>query len=348
MIENLDKALEFDKVFGKEFGNKYTGFGKAESFERVGRVQLDCISFNQMLGGGLPVGRIIEVFGQNSAGKSALCTHIVASYQRQDKLCMWVDAEHAMDPEFMEYCGVDLNKLCRIAPETAEEALEAVRTALTMTDENDKPILDLIVLDSIAALVPSEEYGKQFGGGTVAHLARLLSQSLKQIATLADQNNITVVLINQERATNLMGYGKKSDTAGGNAIKYYTSVRLDLSRTGWLEDSKGKKYGQKVQIESVKNKTARPLQTADIELRFPRKVNGKIQAGVDVFKDVINIAVDNDIIARTGAWFQVPGKDKKLNGLGKVEEFYLSNEEEYNKLYNLVLDSYDDSKEDKQ
>lgn len=342
---NLESAKEFDKVFTKNFGDKYTGFGKADAFEKVQRVALDCISLNNMLGGGLPRGRIIEVFGQNSAGKSALCTHFVASFQKQDKLCMWVDAEHAMDPEFMEYCGVNLAKLCKIAPDTAEEALEAIRTGLKMEDEEGNAVLDLIVLDSVAALVPSEEYTKDFGGGTVAHLARLMSQSLKQIATLAGQKGVTVVLINQERATNLMGYGKKSDTAGGNAIKYYTSVRLDLSRTGYLEDSKKKKVGQTVIVESIKNKTARPLQTATIELKFPRRVNGKVIAGVDVFKDVINIAIDNDIITRTGAWFQVPGHDKKLNGLLKVEEFYLSNTEEYNKLYTLVKELDNDTEE---
>ena len=332
---DLTRSQAFDKLFSKEMGEKYTGFGKSDTFERVERVPVDCISFNAMMGGGVPVGRIIEVFGQASAGKSTLCNHIVASYQKQNKLCMWVDAEQAIDAEFMSYCGVDLDKLCKLAPETAEEALKAIRMALQAKDEDGESVLDLIVLDSVAALVPSEEYQKDFGGGTVAHLARLMSQSLKQIATLAAQNKITVLLINQERATNLMGYGKKSDTAGGNAIKYYTSMRLDLSRTGYIEESK-KKIGQTVNVETVKNKTAAPFQTATLDFIYPQKRGNKIVAGVDVFTDVINIAIDNEIIVRTGAWFLTPHQEKKLAGINNVKEFYLQNEEHYNDLIDKV------------
>lgn len=342
MSNDLKKSSEFDKNFTKLFGDRYTGFGKADTYEKVERIPLDCISLNKLLGGGLPVGRIIEIFGQNSAGKSTLCNHIVSSYQRQGKLCMWIDAEQAMDPEFMEYCGVDLDKLCKYVPSSAEEALGTMRTAINAVDEDGESVIDLVVLDSIAALVPSEEYSKDFGGGTVANLARLLSQSLKQIGNIAGERNVTILLINQERATNLMGYGKKSDTAGGNAIKYYTSVRLDLSRTGFVEH-KGEKIGQEVTIETVKNRTARPFQKIKIEFKYPRVINGTMTAGVDVFKDVINIALDKDIIVRTGAWFTVPGKEKKLNGLLQVEEFYISNQEEYNKLYELVMDTLNDN-----
>jgi protein RecA len=253
---------------------------------------------------------------------------------------VWVERNpQALDSQFMEYCGVDLGKLCKYDPNTAEEALQAVRTALSMEDPDGKPVLDLIVLDSVAALVPSEEYQKQLGGGTVAHLARLLSQSLKQIANIAGQKGVSVVLINQERAQNLMGYGKKSDTAGGNAIKYYTSIRLDLTRTKWLEDGK-RKIGQEVFAETIKNRTAAPYQSTTLNLMFPHKVQGKIEAGIDTIRDIVNVALDLEIIERTGAWFIVPNHPKKINGLTNVYNIYYESPEEYKTLQELIKEKH--------
>ena len=334
----LTKFKDFDKSMAKKFGDKFTGFGQADSFEPVKRVTIDCLSLNEIMGGGLPVGRLVEIFGSNSVGKSALATHFVASYQTQGKYCMWIDAEHTLDPQFMEYCGVDLQSLCKVAPDTAEESLEAMRMGMKMKDSDGNPVLDLIVLDSVAALTPSADFDEknELGSGAVGKLARLMSNALKQIVTLAANSNTTILLINQERASNLMGYGPKSTTTGGNALKYYCSMRLDMNRTGWIEEGKTK-IGQEVTIETVKNKTAAPFRKTVVELRYPHERNGKIFAGVDVLGDVVNTALDLGIIQQGGAWFQIPSQEKKINGISALKEFYVNNEDAYNELRELIL-----------
>lgn len=334
---DFSNLKEFDKALNKKFGANYTGFGQKDSFEPVKRVPLECISLNNILGGGLPVGRVVEVYGSNSVGKSALATHFVASYQQQGKLCMWVDAEHTLDPEFMEYCGVDLDKLCHFAPDSAESALEAMRSSMKLKDkETGDPVLSLVVLDSVAALTPAADFEekKEIGSTQMGSLARLMSNALKQLVSIASENNITIILINQERASNLTGYGPKSTTAGGNAVKYYCSIRLDMNRTGWLEEGKTK-VGQIVNIETVKNKTFAPFRTADIHLIFPTERNGKIVAGVDVFADVVNLALEHEIISQAGAWYK--WDEEKFQGLAKVYNYFLENEDKFKLIYNQVL-----------
>jgi len=209
MTEEFDisNLKEFDKILTKKFGTQYTGFGEKGSFESVSRVPLECISLNNILGGGVPEGRLIEVFGRNSAGKSSLANHIVASYQKQGKYCMWIDSEQCFDPDYTSYCQVNLDKLCKIAPTSAEEALEAIRTGLNLRDTEGNPVLSLIVLDSIAALTPRVDFDekKEIGTTQIGSLARLLSTSLKQIVTLAAETKATVLLLNQERAANIGG-----------------------------------------------------------------------------------------------------------------------------------------------
>ena len=325
------ESLElFDKTLSKKFGTQYAGFRNKNKFESVGRVKLDCLSLNNVLGGGLPVGRIIEIFGDTSVGKSTLASHIVSSYQKQNKLCMWVDAEHAIDPDFMIYCGVNLDKLCTFAPNSAEEALEAIRTGIKLQDSAGNPVLNLIVLDSVAALVPSGDLDekKEMGTTMIGSLARLMSNALKQLVTLAAERNISIILLNQERGQNLLGYGSKSTTCGGRAVHYYCSVRLDLNRVSWLEDAK-EKIGQIVSIQAVKNKTSTPFKKVEIPFIFPIKRNDTIIAGVDVFADTVNLSLDANIIQQHGAWFYVPHLDKKVAGLQKVYDYYLEHPDSY-------------------
>lgn len=336
---DMSHLKEFDKILGKKFGKQYHGFGDANKFESIERVSLDSISLNKILGGGLPVGRMIEVFGDASCGKSTLASHIVASYQKQGKLCLWADVEHALDPDYMKYCGVDLNKLCTFAPNSAEEALEAVRTSMKLEDEEGNPVLSLIVIDSIAALVPAGdlEDKKEIGTTMVGSLARLMSNSLKQLITLAAEKNITLLCLNQERGKNLIGgYGPKTGTTGGKAVEYYSSIRLDLNRVNWIEEAK-EKTGQVVSIQTVKNKTHTPFKKAEIPFIFPVERNGKIVAGIDVFADTVNIALDKNIIEQHGAWFLMPHKEKKVPGLQKVYDYYLENEEHFLELKQQVL-----------
>lgn len=251
---------------------------------------------------------------------------------------MYVDVEHAIDPQYMGYCGVDMNRLCVVKPNSAEEALEAIRVGMRLEDSEAKPILSLIILDSIAALVPAAdmEEKKDIGTTMVGSLARLMSTSLKQLITIAAEKNITLVCLNQERSTNLLGYGAKTGTCGGKAVQYYASIRLDMNRVEWLEEDK-QKIGQLTSITSVKNKTATPFKKVEIPFIFPINRNGKIVAGLDVFSDIVNIALDNNIIERNGAWYKSPHKETKLAGLKGVYDFYSQNEEHFNDLKQLVL-----------
>jgi recombination protein RecA len=209
MTEEFDMSnlKEFDKVLNKKFGSQYTGFGEKDNFEKVSRVPLECISLNNILGGGIPEGRLIEIFGRNSSGKSSLANHIVSSYQKKGKYCMWIDSEACFDPVYTSNCGVNLDSLCKVSPNSAEEALEAIRTGLNLRDKDGNPILSLIVLDSLAALTPRVDFdeNKEIGTTQIGSLARLLSTSLKQIVTLAAETKATVILLNQERATNIGG-----------------------------------------------------------------------------------------------------------------------------------------------
>lgn len=254
-------------------------------------------------------------------------------------MCLWADVEHAIDPDYMAYCGVDLNKLCTFAPNSAEEALEAIRTSMKLEDENGKPVLSLIILDSIASLVPSGdlEEKKEIGTTMVGSLARLMSNSLKQLITIAAEKEITLVCLNQERGQNLLGYGPKTGTAGGKAVQYYASIRLDLNRVNWIEEAK-EKVGQVISIQTVKNKTHTPFKKAEIPFIFPIQRGDKIIAGVDVFADTVNIALDKGVIEQHGAWFLMPHKEKKVPGLQKVYDYYLENTEHFNELKLQVLE----------
>lgn len=335
---DLTSQKEFDKVLSKKFGSQYKGFDDKSKFESVQRVPMLSVSLNKVLGGGLPVGRMVEAFGDNSCGKSSLASHIIASYQAVNKLCMYIDVEHAIDADYMTYCGVDMNKLCVVKPNSAEEALEAARVGMRLEDSKGNSVLSLVIIDSLAALVPAAdlEEKKEIGTTMIGSLARLLSTSLKQLITIGAEKDVTLFCLNQERTTNIAGYGPKSSSAGGKAVHYYSSIRLDLNRVEWIEEAK-EKLGQVVSIQAVKNKTSTPFKKAEIPFIFPINRNGKIVAGLDVFSDIVNIALDNNIIERSGAWYTCPHKETKLSGLKNVYDFYLENEEHFNDLKQLVL-----------
>lgn len=339
---DLTNIKEFDKILTKKFGNNYTGFGKKDSFEKVKRVPLECISINNALGGGLPVGRLIEVYGGTSIGKSLLSNHFIKSYQQQGKLCMLIDVEQTADPEFISMCGVDLDKLCKVSPDTAEAALEAVRTGMNLRDSEGNPVLSLIVLDSIASLVPAADYDekKEIGSTMIGSLARLMSTSLKQFVTLAAQSECTLIMINQIRQANLLSYGAKNSTTGGSAVKYYSSIRLNLTRVSWIEEGKDK-IGQIVNIETEKNKTHTPFKNAKVNFMFPTMRDGQMFAGVDVLADIVNNAIDNNIIKQTATWFN--WKEEKFQGIKNVYNYFITNQESYNKLYKQVNELHNPS-----
>lgn len=327
-IIDLEKYKALDKELKKKFGDSYIGVTEKKQLEKINYIPVECLSINRMLGGGLPEGRIIEVFGPASVGKSNFAMHVVASFQKQGKVCFWLDAERAWSDEYALMCGVDIDTLAKFEPDTGNDCLEAVRIAAASGQ------ISLIVVDSIAALVPKDEYDKEVGQTMIGSLARLLSSVLKQIAVLADKHNCTVLLLNQERASNIGGYGPKSSTSGGSALGYYTSVRIDINRTGYIENSAGDKLGIAIKAQTVKNKTFTPFKTAEYNILFPHTENDSIVAGIDIIGNILQLAIDLDIIIKSGSWLTY--KDYKCQGLEKFRLRLIEDDTLYDEIYDLV------------
>lgn len=322
MSEDKSKYLELDKEFRKKFGMNYVGPTQKDVFEQVNFFPLKCFSWNRMLGGGVPEGRLIEIYGGESVGKTTLSYMIASSFQQQQKAVFFIDAEHSFSKDRAEVCGINVEEnWCYLKPESGNEALEAIRYAAA------SGVISLIILDSVASLVPEDEYDKDIGGGQIGSLARLMSHSLKQIISYANRNNCTVIFLNQERATNLASsYGKKSGTTGGNALKYYASVKIDLNRSEYLEE-KGSKIGIKVKAKTEKNKTFTPFKEAEVNILF--------SSGVDLIQDVIDNAIEEEVVEKRGAWFKY--KDIYLQGMAKFKVEVESRPEIYEEIYkNLV------------
>lgn len=211
-MNNESQLALIDKEFKKKYGGNYRGLGSEEVYEPIPRVPIICPSLNKILGDGMPIGRIIEVFGQPSHGKTTLAYHIIKSFQKHcpERLALFIDAEHSFAPDYAEKCGVDMDKFCILSPDNAQEALDGIRSGLSLINENsdaEKPesVFSIIVLDSVAGLVPSDEYTKDVGGGMIGALARLMSSVVKQLIALADKYNTTIIFLNQERSCNMTG-----------------------------------------------------------------------------------------------------------------------------------------------
>jgi recombination protein RecA len=308
---------ELDKNLSKKFGEKYFGFTTGRNIGEVTRISTDCITLDRVLGGGIPEGRMIEVFGPPSASKTTLCLSIVKAYQKAGLACFWVDAERAFDPKYARACGVDPDTLGILEPLTANDALESVRLVAK------SGVVSLIILDSTAALVPQDEYEKDAGSGMIGSVARIMSQMLKQIVNIAADNKCTVIFINQLRASNLTGYGSKTTTTGGNALEYYSSIRLEVTKAGFIED-KGEKTGININIQTKKNKTHSPFKIGELSVYFPFKYKGEVVAGVDRVGDILDNALNYDVIAKGGSWLTY--KDQKVQGKDKMRALLLEDE----------------------
>lgn len=309
---NEESELEkLDKELTKLHGNNYKGFTQDKViFDTVEKVPLVSVSLNKMLEGGLALGRIIELFGPSGSGKSSVALHTVYSYQKHGLRCAWIDAESAYTDTYARMCGVDTRKLAQMRPETANDALETIRSLAK------SGLVSLIVLDSVAALVPKDEFDKDVGGGMIGSLARLMSSSLKQLAHYASDNNCTLLFINQERAANIGGYGPKSVTSGGSALTYYCSIRIDLNRTAYIEVA-GEKKGLEVRAQTVKNKCGTPFKEASFSVLYPDFNEPTAPAGLDIIADILQSCIDLSIISKQGSWLVY--NDLKIQGIEKFK-----------------------------
>ncbi len=280
--------------------------------------------------GGVPRGRIIEIYGPESSGKSTLAQHLVAEAQKSGGIAAYIDAEHALDPEYAKALGVDIDSMLISQPDTGEQALE-------ITEELVRSgAVDIIVIDSVAALVPKEEIEGEMGDKHMGLQARLMSQALRKLTGIVNKTRTTVIFINQLRSKIGVMYGSPETTTGGNALKYYASVRLDIRRIETLKKSDGEEYGNKVRVKVVKNKVAPPFKKAEFEIIY-----GK---GISKTGCVLDMAVEMDIIKKSGTWFSY-GEEKIGQGKDKARTFLEESPEILKEVETLVLEKIKAAKE---
>ena len=251
------------------------------------------LSLDLALGGGYPKGRIIEIYGPESSGKTTLALHAVAEIQKQGGTAAFIDAEHALDPQYAARLGVNTNELLVSQPDNGEQALEIVETLVRSN------AVDIIVLDSVAALVPQAEIDGDMGDSLPGLQARLMSQALRKLTGIINKSKATVIFINQIRMKIGVMFGNPETTTGGNALKFYASQRLDIRRIGQIKQGEDV-IGNRVRIKVVKNKIAPPFRQAEFDIMY--------NEGISTTGDVLDLAVNHDIVQKSGAFYKYNGE----------------------------------------
>ncbi len=305
----LQTALsQIDKNFGK--GTVMRLGDRPEM--NVEAIPTGSLALDAALGiGGVPKGRIIEIYGPESSGKTTLALHILAEAQKRGGEVAFVDAEHALDPIYAAALGVDTDNLLVTQPDTGEQALE-ITDALVRSGA-----VDAIVVDSVAALVPKQEIEGEMGDTFVGLQARLMSQALRKLAGTIAKTNCVVIFINQLRMKIGVMYGNPETTTGGNALKFYSSVRLDVRRIESIKEG-GNVIGNKTRVKVVKNKVAPPFREAVFEIMYGQ--------GISKWGELVDLAVQMDIIQKSGSWFSM-GEERIGQGANSVKEYLIANPE---------------------
>ncbi|MDH6099429.1 recombinase RecA [Anabaenopsis sp. FSS-46] len=279
---------------------------------RVETISTGALTLDLALGGGLPKGRVIEIYGPESSGKTTVALHAIAEVQKQDGIAAFVDAEHALDPTYAAALGVDIDNLLVSQPDTGESALEIVDQLVRSA------AVDIVVIDSVAALVPRAEIEGDMGDTHVGLQARLMSQALRKITGNIGKSGCTVIFINQLRQKIGITYGSPETTTGGNALKFYASVRLDIRRIQTLKKGT-EEFGNRVKVKVAKNKVAPPFRVAEFDIIF-----GK---GVSTLGCLVDLAEETGVIIRKGAWYSYngenisQGRDNAIKYLEEKPEF---------------------------
>jgi recombination protein RecA len=315
----LDLAItQIDRQFGKGSIMRM-GADHVSISENV--ISTGCLSLDVALGvGGVPKGRIIEVFGPESSGKTTLALHIVAEAQKAGGYAAFIDAEHAMDPEYAKNLGVNLDELLVSQPDSGEQSLEIAETLVR------SGALDIIVVDSVAALVPRAELEGEMGDSHMGLQARLMSQALRKLTGTVSRSNTTVLFVNQIREKIGVMFGNPETTPGGRALKFYSSVRMDIRRITSLKEGTDI-VGNRTRVKVVKNKVAPPFKTTEFDIMY-----GK---GISREGDIIDLAIRGDIVEKTGAWFSY-GEMKIGQGRENAKHYLQENEDIYSEIIKKV------------
>lgn len=306
----LDSTLvQIEKQFGK---GAIMRLGEEADLSGIEVISTGTLSIDLALGvGGIPRGRVIEIYGPESGGKTTLSLHIIAEAQKAGGVAAFIDAEHALDAQYAKALGIDIDNLLISQPDTGEQALEITELLVR------SGAVDVIVIDSVAALVPRAEIEGEMGQSHVGLQARLMSQALRKLTGILAKSNTTAIFINQIREKIGIVYGNPETTPGGRALKFYSSVRIEVRRRGDVKSGIDK-VGNRTRIKIIKNKVAPPFKETEVEIMF-----GK---GIDRIGDLINIASDLDIVQKSGSWYSFnderlgQGKEKVIAFLGEQPE----------------------------
>ena len=333
--KNLEQAIaQIEKEFGK---GSIMRLGDVEA-ENVEVIPTGCLSLDIALGvGGIPRGRIVEIYGPESSGKTTVSLHIVAEAQKLGRTAACIDAEHALDPTYASRLGVDIKNLYVSQPDNGEQGLEIAESLVRSGS------VDIVVIDSVAALTPKAEIDGEMGDNHIGLQARLMSQALRKLAAITNKTKTCVIFINQLREKVGVMFGSPETTPGGKALKFYSSIRLDVRKGEIIKDG-DTSVGAKTKVKVVKNKCAPPFKVAEFDIVFGM--------GVSQESCVLDIAVNYDIIQKSGAWFSYNG-EKIGQGRENVKKYLMENpafcEEVTNKIREMLLPKKeeDNSKQNK-
>ncbi len=296
---DLDSAIStITKTFGE---GSIMRLGDAQARVKIDVIPTGALAVDLALGvGGLPRGRVVEIFGPESSGKTTLMLHVIANAQKAGGLAAFIDAEHALDPGYAKKLGVNLDDLLVSQPDSGEEALTICETLVRSN------ALDVIVIDSVAALVPKSELEGEMGMATMGMQARLMSQALRKLTAILNKAKTTCIFTNQLREKVGVMFGNPETTPGGKALKFYASVRLDIRRKDHIKDASGNAIGSNVKVKIVKNKVAPPFAEAEFEIYFNQGINKE--------GSILDVGVTHGVVDKKGAWLQFNGE---LIGQGK-------------------------------
>ena len=333
----LELALaQIDKQFGK---GSVMRLGEDRLWERIKIISTGSISLDAALGiGGLPRGRIIEIFGPESSGKTTLALHAIAEAQKTDGLAAFIDAEHALDAYYAKNLGVDTDNLLISQPDTGEQALEITETLVR------SGALEVVVIDSVAALVPRAEIEGEMGDAQMGLQARLMSQAMRKLSGAISKSKTCVIFINQIRQKIGILFGNPETTTGGRALKFYASIRIDIRKIASIKDRENV-IGNRTKVKVVKNKVAPPFRQAEFDIMYG--------TGISREGDVIDVGVDKGIIEKSGTWFSY-GEERLGQGRENVKQFLMENPDIFNEIETKVrkaigiLEEEPSEKEEKQ